>query len=457
MVDISEPQEPTKALQESEARLQALISSLDDLVFELDENGTYLGIWTANDALLFAPRDQLLGRTHGDVIGEDMALRLKEVTSNVFLTGRPEFWEYCLEVPAGLRWFQGRVAPIAGPDPSARRICLLVRDITAQKEAEAEISRLLSREQLLSRLSESVPVGLFEVDMAGHVAFTNDRMQTLVGDLSASTVKALMSSVVPADRPVFEAALAVVLGGQSVDDVELRFFLSPSGEWPLASGERVCDLSLRALTDASGVVGAAGCLSDVTDRVQLRRELEVRASVDKLTSCLNRDASLQFLERTTAAAKPSGEGNALIYIDLDDFKSVNDRYGHAAGDRLLAEAAERLRDAARKGDTVGRVGGDEFIVICPRVPSSAQAIKVAERVAAATTAVVDVGTAEIELRTSVGVAWTDDALDADAFLAQADSAMYQSKRTSRKGVTLFTTSGCGLAPPAPEAGTANPA
>ena len=179
--------------------------------------------------------------------------------------------------------------------------------------------------------------------------------------------------------------------------------------------------------------------------------------MDKLTSCLNRDASLQFLERTTAAAKPSGEGNALIYIDLDDFKSVNDRYGHAAGDRLLAEAAERLRDAARKGDTVGRVGGDEFIVICPRVPSSAQAIKVAERVAAATTAVVDVGTAEIELRTSVGVAWTDDALDADAFLAQADSAMYQSKRTSRKGVTLFTTSGCGLAPPAPEAGTANPA
>ena len=65
-----------EALEESEARLQALLSSLDDLVFELDENGTYLGIWTANDALLFAPRDQLLGRTHGDVIGEDMALAI---------------------------------------------------------------------------------------------------------------------------------------------------------------------------------------------------------------------------------------------------------------------------------------------------------------------------------------------------------------------------------------------
>jgi len=129
---------------------------------------------------------------------------------------------------------------------------------------------------------------------------------------------------------------------------------------------------------------------------------------------------------------------------------VNDRFGHAAGDRLLAETAERLREAARKGDAVGRVGGDEFIVICPRVPSSAQAIKVAERVAAATTAVIDVGTALVELRTSVGVAWTAEALDADAFLAQADSAMYQSKRTSRNGVTLFATTGCGVASTLPD-------
>jgi diguanylate cyclase (GGDEF)-like protein/PAS domain S-box-containing protein len=451
VIDICEPQEPNEALQESEARLQALLSSLDDLVFELDEDGTYLGIWTANDALLVAPRNQLLGRTHAEVIGEEMGLRLKDITGNVLDTGRPQIWEYCLEVPAGLRWFQGRVAPIAGPDGSPRRICLLVRDITAQKQAEAEISRLLSREQLLSRLSESVPVGLFEVDMAGHVAFTNDRMQSIVGDLSANTVEALMSSVVAADRPLFEAALADVLAGQPVDDVEIRFHLSAPGGRIVPGAERVCDLSLRALTDTAGVVaGAAGCLSDVTDRVQLRRELEVRASVDKLTSCLNRDASLELLERTTAGPLPPGEGNALVYVDLDNFKSVNDRFGHAAGDRLLAEAAERLREAARKGDAVGRVGGDEFIVICPRVQSSAQAIKVAERVAAATTAVIDVGTALVELRTSVGVAWTAEALDADAFLAQADSAMYQSKRTSRKGVTLFATTGCGVAPTPPD-------
>ena len=113
MIPISEPQGPMEALRESEARLEALLSSLDDLVFELDENGTYLGIWTANDELLVAPRDRLLGRTHAEVVGEDVALGLKEVTNSVLGTGRPQFWEYRLEVPAGIRWFQGRVAPLA--------------------------------------------------------------------------------------------------------------------------------------------------------------------------------------------------------------------------------------------------------------------------------------------------------------------------------------------------------
>jgi diguanylate cyclase (GGDEF)-like protein len=165
------------------------------------------------------------------------------------------------------------------------------------------------------------------------------------------------------------------------------------------------------LTDAAGVVtGAVGWLSDVTDRAQLHRELEVRASVDKLTSCLNREASLKLVEQMTAAPKAPGEGNALIFIDLDRFKSVNDRFGHAAGDRLLAAAGDRLRGTARKGDAVGRVGGDEFIVICPRVESSAQAVKIAERIAAATTATVDVGTGVAELRTRVGVACGPDSL-----------------------------------------------
>ena len=294
----------------------------------------------------------------------------------------------------------------------------------------------------MSRLSEALPVGLFEIDRTGRITFNNDRMRAIAGYPPAGTEEGLMSSVVAEDRPVLEAALAATLANQPVDDLEIRLMVTNT--------QRVCEMSMRPLTNATGVVtGAVGYLSDVTDRAQLHRELEIKASVDKLTSCLNREASLELVEAMTTAPKTPGEGSAVIYVDLDDFKSVNDRLGHAAGDRLLVAAADRLRGAARKGDAVGRLGGDEFLVICPQVESSAQAVRIAERVAAATEVTIDVGTGAVELRTSVGVAWTTESIDADAFLAQADSAMYESKRTRRKGVTLFATAGCDASPLVP--------
>jgi diguanylate cyclase (GGDEF)-like protein/PAS domain S-box-containing protein len=444
MIDDNETRRAAQALQESEARLEALVSSLDDLVFELDGNGIYLGIWTDNDALLVAPRSELLGRSITEALGSEVGLGLMKVIGSVLETGRPEVWEFCLAVPAGVRWFESRVAQIAISEGSSRRVCLLVRDITEQKAAEQEISRLLSREQLLSRLSEALPVGLFEIDIEGRITFDNDRMRAIAGYLPGAADEGLMSSVVSEDRPVLEAALAAALANQPVDDLAIRLLVTNT--------QRVCEMSLRPLTDAAGVVtGAVGYLSDVTDRAQLHRQLEVRASVDKLTSCFNREASLELVEAMTAAPKVPTEGNALIYVDLDDFKSVNDRLGHAAGDSLLIAAADRLRGAARRGDAVGRLGGDEFLVICPRVESSAQAVRIAERVATATEATIDVGTGVAELRTSVGVAWTTEAIDADTFLAQADGAMYESKRTRRKGVTLFATDSRDASPPVPGA------
>ena len=92
VIDMSESQRAVEALRESEARLHSFLSSLADVVFELDENGTYLGIWTTNDALLAAPRSELLGRTHREAISEEIGLGLAEVIGQVFETGRPQIW-----------------------------------------------------------------------------------------------------------------------------------------------------------------------------------------------------------------------------------------------------------------------------------------------------------------------------------------------------------------------------
>ena len=111
---------------DSEARLQALLSSLDDVVFELDKDGTYLGIWTTDDTLLAAPRDELLGSDDiGERIGEEAGLRFTRIIKrHVLITGHSETCEYSLNVPAGTRWFQGRLAPIAAGPGRPTSVCL---------------------------------------------------------------------------------------------------------------------------------------------------------------------------------------------------------------------------------------------------------------------------------------------------------------------------------------------
>jgi diguanylate cyclase (GGDEF)-like protein len=295
---------------------------------------------------------------------------------------------------------------------------------------------LYARSQLLSRLSDALPVGVFQVNLSGHVTFTNDRLHVIVGVGRRPTIGEQLSTIVAEDRHLFEIALASALADRPVDDIELRLGLT-TAEREQGTEERVCQLGLRTLTDSTGVVsGAVGCLSDVTEAAQLRRELEVRASVDALTSCLNRGATLELVGRTLAAHGP-GQGHAVVFIDLDHFKSVNDDFGHAAGDRLLVEVAQRLRDALRDGDHVGRFGGDEFLVICPHVDSPSQAREIAERMALALASTVDLGLRPIALHASVGVAWTSEKLEADTLVAWADSAMYESKRLGRPAVTLF--------------------
>ena len=119
----------------------------------------------------------------------------------------------------------------------------------------------------------------------------------------------------------------------------------------------------------------------------------------------------------------------MAFLDIDGFKSVNDSLGHAAGDELLVVVADRLRAAVRGRDIVGRLGGDEFLVVCPDVADPAEAVALAQRVQDAVYGTVTVGDTAIELRVSVGVAWSgaEDA-SAEVLVARADAIMYESKR-----------------------------
>ena len=168
---------------------------------------------------------------------------------------------------------------------------------------------------------------------------------------------------------------------------------------------------------------------DVSEARQLEAQLHTRASTDTLTGLANRSL---FRERVTAALRERGPGRAVavLFLDLDGFKEVNDTLGHAAGDTLLVEVAQRLRRALPTGGTVARLGGDEFGVLVARVASEASAVLVAERVLAVLDAPMNVGSREVTVRGSVGIATATDTTvvaDADELLRNADLAMYRAK------------------------------
>jgi len=196
--------------------------------------------------------------------------------------------------------------------------------------------------------------------------------------------------------------------------------------------------------DAGALVQYIGVQSDVTQRRAAEEQAHHLAYHDPLTGLANRALLAQVLDRTVARAQRDGTAAALLFVDLDGFKAVNDACGHAAGDALLRTVAERLRAVVRAGDLLARQGGDEFLLVLGDLPpaaAEAHARDTAERVRAALAAPVAIDGQRFAVRGSVGVSVLGrDAGGVDALLRHADAAMYRAKRTGG-GVRLYEPTG----------------
>jgi diguanylate cyclase (GGDEF)-like protein len=175
------------------------------------------------------------------------------------------------------------------------------------------------------------------------------------------------------------------------------------------------------------------------ERAALTAELTRRASYDELTGLPNRSVLRQRLEGELAAPGPGGGVLALLLLDLDDFKTINDSLGHARGDEVLVEVAERLRACLRHGDLAARLGGDEFAVLLRRVAGQVEAVAVAERLVEHLRTPVSVSGREVLARASIGIrtAPRDGQQDPDELLRDADVAMYAAKAGGRGTVRVF--------------------
>lgn len=188
-------------------------------------------------------------------------------------------------------------------------------------------------------------------------------------------------------------------------------------------------LNISAICNEGGELSYyLGILADITATKLLQVELERNANHDFLTGLPNRILLLDRLHQAMAQAQRTRLLLAVCYLDLDGFKPINDRHGHAAGDRVLIEVARRLNDAVRVGDTVARIGGDEFVLLLWGLDDLPECDKTLSRVIRDISRPIALAEAEVSVSVSVGVSvFPDDGEDSTSLIAQADSAMYRSK------------------------------
>ncbi|MGY2083295.1 diguanylate cyclase domain-containing protein [Blastococcus sp. SYSU DS0539] len=326
-----------------------------------------------------------------------------------------------------------RLADLAALVASLFRARQQARELADLAAATHLAHQELARSTAFTRaLLEVLPVGVVGSDTAGRVTLFNAASRRWHGiDADPAVEPADMATAFrltdPGGRPLepVEVPLSRVHAEGRIDDVEMGI-AGPDGL------RRISSSGVQVRDEAGELLGAVVTLSDVTEQRALEDALREAALHDPLTGLPNRNLLLDRLEQTLAAASRARQAMAVLYCDLDGFKPVNDTAGHAAGDEVLVDAARRLQSAVRPGDTVARIGGDEFVVLCPEVGSERAAGVIADRIAGAFGAPLRRSSGdEHQVGISIGITMCGPEDTADSALAAADAAMYRVKATRR--------------------------
>ncbi|HEX3868306.1 MAG TPA: diguanylate cyclase, partial [Gemmatimonadaceae bacterium] len=305
-------------------------------------------------------------------------------------------------------------------DYSGRRAALIAAvDVTAQMAAYRAVH---AGETRLRSIFDHAALGICEMDLDGTMLETNPAFQRLLG-YSAVELRGRAASSLSAaeDTAVMVGPLRELVAERSGAFTVEHRFTHRSGVTMWGS------LTVSRMDLGGGTLRLLGLLQDVTERKELEAQLTRQAFQDSLTGLANRALFRDRVAHALARSARAPHGVAVLFVDLDSFKTVNDGLGHTAGDRLLVAVGKRLAGAMRTGDTVARLGGDEFAVLLEEVADESEVLTIAQRALSAIRAPVQLGASEVFVGASIGAAFGRDASSADDLLRNSDVAMYAAK------------------------------
>jgi len=419
--DATERVNAEEALHRSDARFRSLVQNATDVVTVV---GPDTLISYASPSI-----EKVLGYTTAELVGTD-ALRLihpddrasvLEASAEAVESGEATTVEYrAIAKDGSFRYFESITTDLTG-EPSVGGFVTNARDISDRREAEREAARLT---EVLERSNEVVVIS----DPAGKLVYANERAKEFLG-IGVDHDVGELSSVESRER--LRDEIMPLVRSHGIWNGELTLRTAEGDEVPTVA-------TLQGHREHGEIVLISTIAHDITDLKRAQHRLEYEANHDALTGLPNRAMLHEVGEQALGRASRHGTTTAVLFLDLDGFKAINDTLGHDAGDRVLVELGRSLRVGVRTGDLVARLGGDEFCVLCEGVESEQEVLDLGQRICDIVAIPMRVHGRDVQVGTSVGIALDRGGNETIGGLVRnADVALYRAKRGGGSRVALF--------------------
>jgi diguanylate cyclase (GGDEF)-like protein/PAS domain S-box-containing protein len=420
MQDITERNAAREQMETSERRLRAVTENLPALIGKVDAAGKF--VFLNGRAIQFygKPAEALIGHDVRDAYSEAEYVKLQPHLQRVHAGERSTF-EDVIEVNGRQLHYQCAFVPQRTADGTPDGYYAMAFDMTARKLSEL---RQAESEERLRTITDNVPVLIAYLDAGRRYAFANAVHASWLG---VRPEQVIGLTVEEAFGPAFHAPQA-----KALEQAWLGTASQCEHEIVRKSQTRIVHSTFLPQMRGGRVVGVYILTTDATASRMHERSLHALAHTDPLTQLPNRRRFEQALAGAAGRARQGDRDCALLYLDVDFFKQINDRYGHATGDDVLVEFARRLRAVVRSSDLVARLAGDEFTVLLHDVRSEADVERVARKILDAVAEPFVLGAHTLKVGTTIGVGLASrGGIDPRALMETADRALYAAKEAGR--------------------------